>query len=423
MSKLSEEQSALKQWIEHVAKERGISRAEMISMLEHAIREAAKKAVRNYQNVDAKIDDKANITCFAKLNVVETVVDPSLEIDLKVARTKIPNAKVGDEIDWEIQVQDFGRIASQFGRQALNMGLHEAEKRHVVSMYKNQEGQLLTGKVARKDKNGVWIDLGNNVEGLMPPKSGIPGEQYNEGDTITVLLKTLNSDKPGASLFVTRSSTEFVRKLFEREVSEISDGTVEIKGIAREPGYRTKIAVYSSQEKVDPVGACVGVRGARVRMIVSELGGEKVDIINYSPDIRVFTENALKPAKLAKVFISEHGNEKILEVRVTDDQLSLSIGKKGQNARLAAKLLGWKINIEKLVQEEGPKDPSMEDLIEHAAEVLATATGTDISVGRILVANGFHSIEGLREATMQDLTEIDGIDEEIAAKIIAAVSL
>lgn len=423
MSKMSEEQSALKQWIEHVAKEHGITRAEIVSMLEHAIREAAKKAVRNYQNVDAKIDDRANIACFAKLTVVETVVDPSLEIDLKLARTKFPAVNAGDEIDWEIQVQNFGRIASQAARQVLAMALHDAEKRHVVSMYKNQEGQLLTGKVARKDKNGVWIDLGNNVEGLMAPKSAIPGETYNEGDTITVLLKTLNSDKPGASLFVTRSSTEFVRKLFEREVSEISDGTVEIKGIAREPGYRTKIAVYSSQEKVDPVGACVGVRGARVRMIVSELGGEKVDIINYSPDIRVFAENALKPAKLAKVFISEQGNEKILEVRVTDDQLSLSIGKKGQNARLAAKLLGWKINIEKLLVEEGPKDPGMAVLMERAAAMLATVTGTDISIGRTLVANGYHSVEGVREATVQDLAELDGIDEATAARIVAAVAL
>ena len=256
----------------------------------------------------------------------------------------------------------------------------------------------------------------------MPPKACIPGEQYEVGDHITVLLKTLNPDKPGASIFVTRSSPEFVRRLFEREVSEISDGTVEIKGIAREPGYRSKIAVYSEQEKVDPVGACVGMRGARVRMIVSELGGEKVDIINWNPDIRIFAENALKPAKLAKVYVEEIDGEKILQVRVTEDQLSLSIGKKGQNARLAAKLLGWKINIEKISESEVPQENTMEQMIAQTAEMFVQTCGIDMAIARILVTNGYHSIDGLREASQEELAAIDGIGEANAAMIVAAVA-
>ena len=283
MSKMTEEQKQRLQQMDYVAKQHGLTREEMTAMLERAIREAARKAVRNYLNVDVKIDEKGGMACYARLVVVEKVVDPTLEIDLGTALTKVPDAAIGKEILWEVNTKDFGRIAAQAARQFMTTGLQDASKRHVVSQFMGQEGQLLNGSISRRDKNGIWIDFGN-AEGLMPPKGCIPGEQYEIGDHLTVLLKTLNPDKPGASLFVTRSSPEFVRRLFEREVSEIADGTVEIKGIAREPGYRSKIAVYSEQAKVDPVGACVGVRGSRVRMIVSELGGEKVDLIKYSDD-------------------------------------------------------------------------------------------------------------------------------------------
>lgn len=422
MSKMTEEQKQRLQQMDYVAKQHGLTREEMTAMLERAIREAARKAVRNYLNVDVKIDEKGGMACYARLVVVEKVVDPTLEIDLGTALTKVPDAAIGKEILWEVNTKDFGRIAAQAARQFMTTGLQDASKRHVVSQFMGQEGQLLNGSISRRDKNGIWIDFGN-AEGLMPPKGCIPGEQYEIGDHLTVLLKTLNPDKPGASLFVTRSSPEFVRRLFEREVSEIADGTVEIKGIAREPGYRTKIAVYSEQAKVDPVGACVGVRGSRVRMIVSELGGEKVDIINWDPDIRVFAENALKPAKLAKVYVEEEENgEKVLQVRVTEDQLSLSIGKKGQNARLAAKLLGWKIKIERISPEEPVQEDTMEQKIRQAAKLLAETCHLEEETARLLVANGYHSVEGLREASQEELAEIDGIGPEIAAQIVAALA-
>ncbi len=422
MSKMTEEQKQRMQLIDYLAKQRGVSREELMAMLERTIREAARKAVRNYQNVEVKIDEKGGVACLARLMVVSKVVDPTLEIDLPTALTKVPEAELNQEVLWEVDTKDFGRIASQVARQLLTSGLQEAEKRHVVSQFMGQEGQLLNGTISRRDKNGVWIDFGNG-EGLMPPKGCIPGEQYEINDHITVLLKTLNPDKPGASLFVTRSSADFVRRLFEREVSEISDGTVEIKGVAREPGYRTKIAVYSEQANVDPVGACVGVRGARVRMIVSELGGEKVDIINWDPDIRVFAENALKPAKLAKVFVEEENGEKVLQVRVTEDQLSLSIGKKGQNARLAAKLLGWKIKIERLSAEEPVQEENtMEQMIRQATKLLAETCQVSEETARLLVANGYHSVEGLREASQEELAEIDGIGPETAAQIFATLA-
>ena len=336
-----------------------------------------------------------------------------------MARTQFPDAQLGEVVEWPVKVENFGRIAAQLAKQVITTGLQDAEKRHIASTFESQEGHLITGNFVRRDKNGVWLDFGT-TEGLMPPKGCIPGEEYEPGDIVTVLLRTLNPDKPGPSLYVTRASPEFVRRLFEREVSEIMDGTVVIKGIAREPGYRTKIAVYSEQAKVDPVGACVGLRGARVRAIVRDLSGEKVDIINWSPDIRTFVENALKPAKLAKVTV--HEEEKLLDVRVTDDQLSLSIGKKGQNARLAAKLTGWKINIDRLEPEANTQTNTFEEQMRQAVDFLAQTCGIDTAAAKVLVDNGYHSVEGLREASFNDLIGLEGIDEETANRILAAVA-
>lgn len=407
------------QTMEYVAHSRGIESKELFEMIRKSLREAARKAVHNYDDVDASIDPKTGaITCWARLKVVEEVANSALEISLKDAQEQFPQAQLEETVNWPVKVADFGRIAAQCARQVLTVGLIEAEKRHVVSSFQGQEGQLLNGTILRRDRNGVWISFGA-TEGLMPPKGYIPGEDYEIGDPITVLLKALNPDKPGASLYVTRSSPEFVRRLFEREVSEIMDGTVVIKAIAREPGYRTKIAVYSEQPKVDPMGACVGVKGVRVRTIVSELGGEKVDIINWSPDIKTYIANALKPAKLAKVMVNEA--EKQLDIRVTDDQLSLSIGKKGQNARLAAKLIGWKINIEKMESVSEPKSVSMADQIRQAVSAIAQSCGIPETAAQVLVANGYHSIEGLREASIEDLEALDGLSADEAAKIAAAV--
>ena len=431
----SESNNVVKQMIEYMAKQRGISNEEMTEMLVKCLREAARKAVQTYQDVDVQINPKSGaIECFARLKVVEKVTDPSAEIDVRIARTKIPGAQAtpvnedGTEgepviVSWPLNVENFGRIAAQAAKQALTTGLQAAEKRHVVSTYRDQEGQLINGVVTRKDRNGVWIDFGD-AEGLMPSKAGIPGELYESGDQITVYLRTLNADKPGPSLYVSRSCPEFVRRLFEREVSEIAQGTVVIKAIAREPGYRSKIAVYSEQSNVDPMGACVGRRGDRVRSIVSELGGEKVDIINWSDDIRVYVANALKPAKLSRIDVDEANHT--LNIKVAPDQLSLSIGKKGQNARLAAKLIGWKINIDKEkavtpADEAAGQYADMQAQIRQAVELFVTQCGVSEEVAMALVGNGYHSIEGLREATVEELSDIDGIDEATAAQLYAAV--
>ncbi len=459
--------SNLIQDLEYIAKQRGMDKDEMLSLLTDSVRQAARRAVRNFEYVDAAIDPRrGGITCTAKLIVVDNVTyddhtielatartrSPNIsignaidwpviddegrestvrlmvvkdvttnsrEIELKTALTLFPGARVGQEINWPIKTEDFGRIAAQVAKQVITNGLLNAEKRHVIDIYRDREGQLLNGTVTSRDRNGIWINFGH-ADGLMPGKWSIPGESYESGEPITVVLKQLNPDKPGASLYVSRTTPDLVRRLFEREVSEISDGTVEIKGIAREPGYRTKIAVWSEQPKVDPVGACVGVGGARVRTIVSELGGEKVDIINWSDDIKTYVANALKPAKLVKVTVLE--DQKRLEVRVADDQLSLSIGKKGQNSRLAAKLLGWSIDIKKVDREE-PAEPvnSLQAQIQQAIALLQNACGVDEATAETLVGNGYHSVEGLQEATMDDLLSLDGISPETARRIYDSV--
>ena len=459
--------SNLIQDLEYIAKQRGMDKDEMLTLLTESVQQAARKAVRNFEYVDATIDPRrGGISCTARLIVVDNVTyddrtielntartrSPNIsignaidwpiidddgresthrlmvvkdvttnarEIELKTALTLFPSAKVGQEINWPVKTEDFGRIAAQAAKQVITNGLQSAEKRHVVEIFKDRVGQLLNGTVTNRDKNGTWINFGQ-ADGLMPPKWAIPGEVYDVGEPITVLLKELNPDKAGASLYVSRNSPDLVRRLFEREVSEISDGTVVIKNIAREAGYRTKIAVWSEQPKVDPVGACVGVGGARVRTIVSELGGEKVDIINWSDDIKTYVANALKPAKLVKVMVDEQ--RKKLEIRVADDQLSLSIGKKGQNSRLAAKLLGWNIDI-KRVEKEAEEDgaSAMQAQIQQAISLLENACGIDEATAETLVGNGYHSIEGLREATMDDLLSLEGISPEIARRIFDAV--
>ena len=413
--------SDLIQIMDYVAKERGLAKEDLFEMITRSVEESARKAVQNYADIHAAVEPRTGaISCWANLLIVEEEKpeDPASQISLSEALTRKPGAKVGEIIQWPVKVENFGRIAAQFAKQLLTTGLQEAERRNVINTFQDREGQLIRGTVTRRDRNGIWLDL-EGAEALMEHKACIPGEVYEVGDNITVLLKSLNGDKPGACLKVSRSSPDFVRRLFEREVSEIMDGTVEIKGIAREPGYRTKIAVYCEQPKVDPVGACVGQRGTRVRNIVSELSGEKVDIINWSPDISVFVENALKPAKLAKITVNE--KDKSLDIRVTDDQHSLSIGKKGQNVRLAMRLTGWKISINKLEKEADAAQEEFARRFNQAIQELMQATGVDEATSEILVGNGFHSIEGLKEASVDTLASFEGITRETAEAIYAAV--
>lgn len=411
--------SEMMQYVEYLAKARGLSKEDIIEAMKNSLRESAKKSVvAGFQNVEVEFDEKrGNFTCYARLVVVEKVMDSRVEISQAMARTQIPNAQLKSEIRWKIDPATLGRISASNAQQYLDNALRELEKKHVLTHYQGLEGQLLSGVVSRVDRNGIYVSF-ENAEGLMTHKDCIPGEKFEVGEAVRVLLKALNKDKPGPCLQLTRTSPLFVQRLFEREVSEISDGTVVIKGIAREPGYRTKIAVATGEQKVDPIGACVGKRGMRVRTIIDELGGaEKVDIIKWDEDLKTYVANALKPAELAQVQIDEKNHQ--LNVKVTDEMFSLSIGKKGQNSRLAARLLGWNINIDRFVPVV-THELTMQEQIQQAVEFFVKNLGIDETLAQALVGSGYHSMDGLREASQDDLMAIEGMTAEVAAKISAA---
>jgi len=358
-----------------------------------------------------EIDRKTcNIRALAKVQVVEKVVNPHEEVSLVRARRVKADAQIGDQIEIEVTPKNFGRIAAQTAKQAILHKIRQAEKDQVFDEYKDRQGEIVTGAVRRFDRNDVVVDLGR-AEALMPSRERVPTEEYQIGDRIRAYL--LKVDPQGPEVILSRSHPDFVRKLFELEVAEINDGTVEIKGIAREAGFRSKIAVISHDDKVDPVGACVGMRGIRVKNIVRELSGEKIDIVKWHDDIRTYVTNSLAPAKLSSVSVDEDTHT--VSVVVDGDQLSLAIGKKGQNARLTSKLTGWKIDIRKHEAEI-----SFEQKVNMAIQALAAVEGIGARYAEKLVLAGFLTLEGLLAADAEDLTAIEGISEDAAKKLQAA---
>ncbi len=402
--------------LEYLENERQISRDVLIEVIEESLLSAARKSVGPVNQLRVKINpESGDINAWALLTVVERVTEPEREISLDEARRQHPGAKVGDELECEVTPEDFGRIAAQTTKQIIMQKLRQVDRVRVCREFADHVGQLLSGAVDRVEHGDIFISLPRSAEAIMPYPERIPGEDYQVGDHITALLVRINEDHPGPSLIVSRAATDFVRALFEREVSEIGEGLVEVKAVAREPGYRSKIAVASKDAGVDPVGACVGLRGNRVKTIVRELGGEKVDIIHWSDNIATLTGNALQPAKLARVSVDEKNHELVVEV--PEDQLSLAIGRKGQNARLAAKLTGWRIEIKKLRSEEETEFASK---VQQAVKALAESSGVSEQIAGKLVNHGFVTLEGLLEAEPEDLTAIEGIDQDEAGKILAA---
>lgn len=401
--------------LDYLENERGIDRETLVVLIEESMVSAARKVVAA-EDVHVQIDRQTcDIDAYAVYTVVEEVEDPTLEMTLAKARTHDASAALGDTIKVPVPQEKLGRIAAQTAKQAITHRLRQAEKEQVCTEFADQVGQLVTGMVRRVERGDIYVDFGR-AEGVIRYKQRIPGEEYQQGDHITAVLLEVNPLNAGPALVVSRADPSFVRCLFEREVAEIAENMVEIKAISREPGYRTKLAVHSSQERVDPVGACVGVRGNRVKTVVRELAGEKVDIIRWDPDIRTFVTNALQPAKLSGVTIDEE--EHCLMVQVPEDQLSLAIGKKGQNARLAAKLTGWRIDINK--QEKPSQRNTFEDQVRRATQALAEIDGIGEDAAAALVANGFLSLEGIVEANVNDLADIEGLDLETAESVMAA---
>jgi len=400
--------------LEFWEREKGINRDTLIGAVQESLLSAAKKAVGPARELRVAIDQKSgDIRAFAKLIVSEKVISKHDQISVFDARRIKEDAQVGEELEVEVTPVGFGRIAAQYAKQALMMHIRRAEKALIFTEFKDRVGDIISGTVRRFERSDVLVDLGK-YEALLPNRERVPTEEYQIGERIRCYVKAVEQGPHGPEIILSRSDPRFVLKLFQLEVSEISDGTIEIKGIAREPGFRTKLAVWTRDEKVDPVGACVGLRGQRVKNIVRELNNEKVDIIRWDPNVRNFITNALAPAKLKAFNIDE--NSKRVKITVSPDQLSLAIGKRGQNARLTSKLTGWQVDIEpEVVVTKG-----FEEKVAEAVESLAAIPGITREQADVLVHHGLTRLEDLLQADLSDLAGIPQIGEQAAAIMEAA---
>ncbi len=400
--------------LEYWEKEKGISRDVLTSAVQEALLSAAKKAVGPARELRVAIEPKSgDIKAFAKLVVSDKVISKHDQISVFDARRIKADAQLGDEIEVEVTPTGFGRIAAQYAKQALMQQIRRAEKALIFTEFKDRVGDIISGSVRRFDRSDVIVDLGK-YEALLPNRERVPTEEYQVGERIRCYVKAVEQGPHGPEIILSRADPRFVIKLFQLEVSEISDGTIEIKGIAREPGFRTKLAVWTRDEKVDPVGACVGLRGQRVKNIVRELNNEKVDIIRWDANVRNFINNALAPAKLKSFEVDEaHKRVKII---TSEDQLSLAIGKRGQNARLTSKLTGWQVDIEA----EHIVTKGFEEKVAEAVESLAAIPGITREQADVLVHHGLTRLEDLLQADESDLAGIPQIGEQ-AGSILEAM--
>jgi N utilization substance protein A len=399
--------SELDRIIEQVGKDKGIDKGILIDALQAAMLSAAKKKFGPQRDLEAQYNpDVGEVELFEFKTVVEVVTNPDAEISLEEARKTDPEVELGDSLGQKVPTESFGRIAAQTAKQVIMQKVRDAEREMVYDLYKDQKGELVHGTVQRFEKGDMLVNLGR-AEAVLPFKEQIPRENYRIGDRIRAYIYDVDKNAKGPLIKLSRARPEMLIKLFELEVPEIYDGIVEIKGAAREPGGRAKIAVYSRDIDVDPVGACVGMKGARVQAIVYELRGEKIDIVPYSNDIATYVCNALAPAEISKVIIDER--EHAIEVIVPDGQLSLAIGKKGQNVRLASKLLGWKIEI------RGETDA--EQSFQAAKAKLEDLPGVGDVIARSLINAGIYSVEDIREWDAENIAQATQIGLKKAQKL------
>ena len=404
--------------IEYYEKEKGIDRDKVVAALEFAFISAYRKMVPGADAIETLRADvntkKGETRIFASLTVVadEDYKDKFNQVPLSTALKKNPEAQPGDTQEFNVTPKDFGRIAVQTAKQTMMQRLRQAEKEMIYEEFKDRAGDVVSGTVRRFERNDVMIDLGK-FEGVMPNKERVQGEDYNIGDRIRCYVLAVENEGRGPEIILSRSHPNFVRRLFEAEVNEISDRTVEIRGIAREAGFRTKVAVWSSDPKVDPVGACVGMRGARVKNIVRELNNEKVDIIRWSEDPKEFVKEALKPAELRSITVD--AENKIVHVTVDEADLSKAIGRKGQNARLSSRLMGWDVQVRR----DESKEEQFRDKIGGAAHTLGEQLGISDELAEKITLAGGIAPEYIVGMSAEDIAEIGGISVEEAEPILA----
>ena len=396
--------------IEQVGKDKGIERDVIIDALENAVLMASRKKFGPQRLMEAHYNEEiGEVELFQFVEVVEEMEDPYTQISLDEARQLDPDAEIGDSLGVKLDTSAFGRIAAQTAKQVIIQRVRDAERDNIYNDYKDRKGEIVTGNVQRVERGNLYINLGR-AEAILQSREQVRGEVYRQGDRIRAYILDVQRSSKGPQIFLSRTHPRLLIKLFDMEVPEISEGIIKVVDAAREPGERAKISVYSTNKDVDPVGACVGMRGSRVQSVVQELRGEKIDIIPYSEDIAKYVSNALAPAKISRAYIDEENRN--MEIVVEDDQLSLAIGKRGQNVRLASKLTGYRIDIKSESRMEQISEETIGGLrgIPHVGEVIA----------RILYNEGFVSVKEIAASGVEELARLSGIGIKKAQKIVMA---
>ncbi len=401
--------------IDQISYERGLDRETVLRALETALISASRKRLGPEGEIRCRLNEaKGDLEIYCLKTVVEKTTDPLIEIPLDEAKEIDPETSLGERVEALTNLREFGRIAAQTAKQVIFQRVREAERDLIHDDYKGKEGTIISGIVHHKEKGDLYVDLGK-TDGLLPRREQIPRESYRNGDRIRAYIREVRKAVRGPQIILSRTAPEFLIRLFELEVPEIREGLIKILGAAREPGERAKIAVFSSSQDIDPVGACVGMRGSRVQSVVRELRGEKVDIVEWSNDMGTYLRNALSPAVIDRMEVNEEKHS--LLVIVANDQLSLTIGKKGQNVRLASNLLKWNIDVksESIIQEESQQEAQNEVIAG-----LRSLLGIKAPQAASLAAEGLVDMARLAECDVEVLTQLKGIGEISARAIIAA---
>ncbi len=407
--------SDLSRIIDQVGKDKGIDKQILIEALEQALLAAARKKYGPKQEIEAKYNEEVGeVELFQFKTVVKDVKNPPAEIDLAEAKSLDADVEVGDSLGTKIDVSEFGRIAAQTAKQVIIQRVKDAERENIYEDFKDRKGEVISGTVQRFERGSIIVNLGR-AEAVVPQQELVPRETYKPGDRIRAYVLDVRKTPKGPQIILSRSNSDFLVKLFAMEVPEVSEDIVKILSAAREPGSRAKIAVYSQDSDVDPVGACVGMKGSRVQAVVQELRGEKIDIIPWSDDAASFVCNALAPAEISKVIINQEG--KSMEVIVEDDQLSLAIGRRGQNVRLAAKLTGWKIDIRSESKAERAV-PQLDAIATRGMDQVDKIAGVGEKTAQLLNAAGYMTVADVCQASAEQLSAIEGIGSKKAEKLI-----
>ncbi len=406
--------SDLKRIIDQISRDRGFDRRLLIEAIEEAVASAARKKYGSRRDIEVHYNEElGEVEVFQFRSVVEEAEDDQTEISFEAAKLLDPEVQIGDELGEKMEnITELGRIAAQSAKQVIIHRMKDAERDVIYDMFKDRQGEVVSGIVQRFERGNMIINLGR-TDAILPKEHQIPKRSFKQGDRIRAYLLEVRQNSRDSQLILSRTADEFLVKLFQMEVPEIAEGIVKIMGVSREPGFRAKIAVSSTESDVDPVGACVGMKGSRVQNVVQDLQGERIDIVTWSPDPAKYVYNALAPAHVSMVMVDEDANS--LLVVVPNDQLSLAIGRQGQNVRLASKLMGWRIDVKSEQRWANLEDEGYQGLLQ--------IPGIDENLGDQLFAKGIKSVVDLARSSVDDLTIIRSIDEDYADQLIEAAKL